>query len=403
MSNSIRRVLVYTHNSIGLGHIFRILAIITGIKRSRPDIDFLVISGTSVPGVLLRHEIEVIKLPSVRKEMTGGGNSFTPRFLHGTDLKDILEYRKQAIANAFDFFKPDVLMVEHYLTGLAGEVMPLLDRKRACRGTPADFALAGISRGIMGGAPGSEGYPFASADYAPLYDFIYVFDDKATIDVNRECFGGDPLMEPRIRYVGRITDRGYDEIPDPPETRSRLRLSKEPIILMNLCRHGNIEALARHLVTAFHHTGLMSRFQVLMVLDPYLERTVLEGLQKDPLFEKVRFLPFFYALADLIRASELVICRGGYNIINELLLTDAKALVIPEHHPSGEQERRARLIPRNNITVMAEGDILASPPDHILSDLLGRETVPLHFRFDKYAIGNTIITELESWRGRGKA
>jgi predicted glycosyltransferase len=92
-----------------------------------------------------------------------------------------------------------------------------------------------------------------------------------------------------------------------------------------------------------------------------------------------------------------VICRAGYNTINELLLTDAKALVIPEHHPSGEQERRARLIPRDNIAVMAEEDLLSSPADHILSDLLGRETVPLLFRFDKYAIGSTIITELESW------
>ena len=42
MSGNIKRVLVYTHNSIGLGHAFRTLAVITGMRKWRPDIDFLI-------------------------------------------------------------------------------------------------------------------------------------------------------------------------------------------------------------------------------------------------------------------------------------------------------------------------------------------------------------------------
>lgn len=167
---------------------------------------------------------------------------------------------------------------------------------------------------------------------------------------------------------------------------------------MNLSRNGNIGDLSRCIMSAIHRTGLSMQFQIIMVIDPYLERGVLEGLQNDPLFENVRFLPFFYPLADLIHASALVICRAGYNIINEILLTDAKALIIPEHHFSGEQERRAGLIPQDNVAVMAEEDVLASPPDHILLDLLNRETTPLHLTFDKYQIGKNIIIDLENWK-----
>jgi predicted glycosyltransferase len=401
LSNRIHRILVYSHNSIGLGHTFRVLAIITGIKKWRPDIDFLVVSGTSVPHILLRQGIEVIKLPGLKKLMTGESNCLVPRYLHETNLDGILEYRRKTVADVFDFFKPDVLMIEHYLAGLSGEVNSLLARKKACVGTLDEFPLVNLSRGIMGGVAGVQGggYVLPMADSLSLYDFIYIFDDRTNVDVNREFLGNDPLIESRIRYMGRITGKHFNELPDPREVLKRFRLSEEPIILMNLSRHGNIGALSRGLMSAFHRTGLNRLFQIIMVIDPYLEQGVFEDLQKDPLFENVRFLPFFYPLVDIIHVSKLVICRAGYNIINEILLTDAKALIIPEHHPGGEQERRTGLIPRNNVVVMAEEDILTSLLDHILLELLNREKVPLHFRFDKYQIGKDMIADLENWSG----
>jgi predicted glycosyltransferase len=402
LSNRIRRILIYSHNSIGHGHTFRILAIITGIKKWRSDIDFLVVSGTSVPHVLLKEGIEVIKLPSIKKMITEKDDSLAPRYLHETGLEDILEYRRRAVANVFDFFKPDALMIEHHLAGLSGEITPLLDRKKTCQGAPDEFPLVNLSRGIMAGAAGAHGsgYRIPMADSLSLYDFIYIFDDRTSVDVNREFLGNDPLIESKIKYMGRITGKHFDELPDPKEVLRRFRLSCEPIILMNLSRHGNIGALSRHLISAMHHTGLSKYFQIIMVIDPYLEHGVFEGLQKDLLFENVKFLPFFYPLADLIHASKLVICRAGYNIINEILLTDATALIIPEHHSSGEQERRAGLMPKDNVVVMSEEDVLASSPDHILLGLLNRDTTPLHFRFDKYQIGKDIITDLENWKRR---
>ncbi len=66
---NIKRILVYTHNSIGLGHAFRTLAAITGIKKWRPDIDFLVISGTSIQQIFFKEGIEVIKLPSIKLDI----------------------------------------------------------------------------------------------------------------------------------------------------------------------------------------------------------------------------------------------------------------------------------------------------------------------------------------------
>jgi len=51
--------------------------------------------------------------------------------------------------------------------------------------------------------------------------------------------------------------------------------------------------------------------------------------------------------------------------------------------------------------VLTEETVLASPPAHVLCDLIDRKKTALHLNFDKYAIGKTIIDDLEKWRTRG--
>ncbi len=79
-----------------------------------------------------------------------------------------------------------------------------------------------------------------------------------------------------------------------------------------------------------------------MVMDPYLANGDADALCKYPLSKNVRFLPFVPDLVDLVHHSDLLICRAGYNTVNEILLTGAKAIIIPESHGGGEQELRAK-------------------------------------------------------------
>ena len=129
MNGLIKRVLVYTHNSIGLGHAFRTLAVVTGIRKSRPDIDFLVISSTSIPQIFFDEGIEVVKLPSVKLDIDREDSPMLPRYLSCFDLETIFDFRQRLIMETFDFFKPDVLIIEHNMTGQMSELIPLLMNK----------------------------------------------------------------------------------------------------------------------------------------------------------------------------------------------------------------------------------------------------------------------------------
>ena len=123
MPDNIKRILVYTHNSIGLGHAFRTLAVITSIKRWRPDINFLVITSTSIPQIFFEEGIEVVKLPSVKLDIDRLNDPMIPRYLTDFDVESIFEFRQRIILETFDFFKPDVLADERSHT-FAHEKIP---------------------------------------------------------------------------------------------------------------------------------------------------------------------------------------------------------------------------------------------------------------------------------------
>ncbi len=403
---NIKRILVYTHNSIGLGHAFRTLAAITGIKKWRPDIDFLVISGTSIQQIFFKEGIEVIKLPSIKLDIDHQDSPMHSRYLSGFDLETIFDFRQSIIMKTFDFFQPDALIIEHNMTGQMSELIPLLMKKWMRKGGPVDFALAHISRGIMKWIPllqipyQNPRHRSESINIGELYDFMYVLEDREVIDINKEFLGNDPDLEKKIRYLGKITNKVYGELPSREETFERFGLMDRKIILISLGRNNKVGALAKSLLEALEKTGLRASHQIVIVVDPYLDPELNRSIKDHPLSKWVRFTSFLPDLVDLIHHSELVISRAGYNIVNEILLTGTKAILVPESHGGGEQEKRARSIQADNIRVLIEADVLRNSPGEAILDFLNEPMRHISHKFDKYAIGKSIIDDLEDWKAR---
>ncbi len=400
---AIKRILFYTHNSIGLGHAVRTLAVITGMRKINPDLEFLVLSVTSVPQLFSREGIEIVKLPSTKLEFNQKGRSLKPRYLKSIPLEQVFDFRQAIITEAFRFFEPHVLMIEHNMTGQMNELVPLQLKKYIRRGGKLDFAMCYVCRGIMSRGPllripyqnprhGSE-----SVNIGQLYDLIYVLEDKDIIDVNSEFLGNDPDLDPKIRYLGKITSKALSEIAPRREVLTRMDLPDKPIILMTLGRHGEILQIVDRILNTIDKGNLWSAYQVLLVLDPYLEKERATELRKKVEGRGGKVLPFTPDLLDLVNASEMTICRAGYNTVNEVLLTDTKALIIAEDHAGGEQEFRITSLPENNIEVLNPTEADQSRLDELIPSLLKRKAVALGYDFDKYAIGRAMVSDLEKW------
>ncbi|MFC1834552.1 glycosyltransferase family protein [Thermodesulfobacteriota bacterium] len=404
MGARIKRILVYTHNSIGLGHAFRTLALITGMKKWRPDIDFLIISSTSVPQIFFNEGIEVVKLPSVKLDIDSKAHRLRSRYLHDVELEDIFDFRQRVILETFDFFKPDVLIIEHNMTGQMSECIPLLMKKWMRQGGPVEFALVHVCRGIMRWVPlltipyENPRHRSESINIGSLYDFMYVLEDREVIDINKAFLGNDPELEKKIRYLGKITNRTYGELAARQETLRRFGLPDKKIVLVSLGRNEQVLGLSKKLLEYFDNEPFRRDHRVVFVVDPYLDKRTAGTLRGFASDEAAIFLNFSPDLVDLINHSELVVSRAGYNTVNEILLTGTKAVLIPESHGSGEQEQRVKCIPNENIIAVTEKDLLSGEAQEAILDLLDSPAPRVSYKFDKYAVGKYILEELDMWK-----
>lgn len=402
--DSIKRILVYTHNSIGVGHAFRTAAVISGIKKWRPDIDFLVISGTSVPQVFFKEDIEVIKLPSVKMDIDHKQNSLHSRYLTGFDLEAVFDFRQRLIMASFDFLQPDALIIEHNMTGQMSELIPLLMKKWMRKGGPVDFVLAHICRGIMKWIPllripyQNPRHRSESINIGGLYDFMYVLEDREVIDINKSFLGDDPELENKIQYLGKITNRTYDELPSRNETLKRFGMPDKKLVVVSLGRNQKVFNLSIRLAEIFDKFINHETYEVVMALDTYLDRSSVEALRSHESCNRIRFIDFLPDLVDLFNHSEIVISRAGYNTVNEILLTGTKAIIVPESHGGGEQELRAHSVKAENILVMNEDNILMQDPTEKMIDFIRNASRATPIKFDKYSIGYKIIQDLENWK-----
>jgi predicted glycosyltransferase len=404
MKENIKRILVYSHNSIGLGHAFRTLAVITGIRKWRPDIDFLVVSGTSIPQIFFREGIEVIKLPSIKLDIDCVDNRMCSRYLSGFELENIFDFRQRIIMASFDFFQPDALIIEHNMTGQMSELIPLLMKKWMRKGGPVDFALVHICRGIMRWVPllhipyENPRHRSESINIGALYDFMYVLEDREVIDINQAFFGDDPELEKKIAYLGKVTNRVYEELPERGRVLTHFGLPDKKIILISLGRNHHVGKISLRLLDIFQSNGVMNDHQIVMVMDPYLNAEAEHELRTHPMSEGVRLMPFVPDLVDLMNHSELVISRAGYNIVNEILLTGVKAVLIPESHGGGEQELRVKGLQGENTMTVLEEDVFGNEAQKGILNLLKTPMQRLSTKFDKFSIGKTIVEDLEAWK-----
>ena len=396
MDHTLRRILVYTHNSIGLGHAVRTMAVIDGLRAALPGADFLAISGTSAPQIFLSEGIEIVKLPGIRRDLEAPGTPYRSRLLRTLDLREVSAWRERLIRDCLEGFGPDAVLVEHSLAGLMDEALPIL----AARYAGAPFVLAHLSRGIyrqepclLAPAADCPGLP-PGLHLSRLYDRFYVMEERAVVDVNREYYGGDPVVEDRILYLGRIAACNAGERTRQDEVMASLGLSGRPFFLVSLGRHGLVAELHRTIVGALRRVDAQAGRDILVAPDPYLRPDELAEVRALVREAGARVLPFVPRLAGLVAAADLVICRAGYNTINDILLSGVPALVIPERHPSREQERRAAGLAVGNLLVRDEDAVLAQPPDPWLHDLLGCGPGAVKFDFDRFRIGRAMAADL---------
>src|ERR1700681_2860525 len=135
-----KRILIYSHDSFGLGHLRRCRAIAHSLVDTNSSLSVLILSGSPIIGSFdFRSRVDFVRIPGVIKLRNG---EYVSLNLH-IDIEETLAMRSSIMRHTADIFDPDLFIVDKEPLGLHGEVRPTLDLLRQ-RGTPVVLGLRDI-------------------------------------------------------------------------------------------------------------------------------------------------------------------------------------------------------------------------------------------------------------------
>ncbi len=121
------RILIYSHDSFGLGHLRRCRAIAHSLVAHYKGVSVLILSGSPIIGSFdFRARVDFVRIPGVTKLKDG---EYTSLGLH-IDLEQTMSMRESIIYHTAASFKPDIFLVDKEPTGLRGEVVSTLEMLR---------------------------------------------------------------------------------------------------------------------------------------------------------------------------------------------------------------------------------------------------------------------------------
>lgn len=340
------RVLLYSHDTFGLGHLRRCRAIANALVEAYGGLQVLIISGAPIAGAFdYRARVDFVKVPSVIKLRNGEYNSLAEH----VDLSDTLKMRRSIIMETARSFAPDVFIVDKEPMGLHGEVEETLAMLKSM-GTRLVLGL----REVMD-SPALLAAEWERKKVIPriaqYFDDIWVYGPRGFYDPLEGIVVPQPIRE-RMRFVGFLKRRSYDH--------QRIG-SQEPYVLVTPGGGGDGAEMIRDVMQAYRHAPDLP-YRAVIVLGPYMpaeERQEFHRFAASiPRIEVIDFSP---RMEDLMSDAEAVICMSGYNTWCEVLSFDKPALIVPRTEPREEQLIRARRASALNAATMLLPDEARDP------------------------------------------
>src|SRR5262245_12568098 len=235
------RVLIYSHDTFGLGHLRRCRAIAHALVEHNKDLSVLILAGSPIIGSFdFRARVDFIRIPGVIKLRNGDYTSLSLLI----DIEETLAMRESIVHHTADIFDPDILIVDKEPLGLRGEVKNTL-RMLKDRGVPLILGLRDVMDEASLLAPEWERKNVVPA-LRDLYDDIWVYglpqicEPLAGIDLPRS-------VRQKMSYTGYLPR----SLPTRPAAPTPLLKIDEPFILVTTGGGGDGQAIIDWVVRAY--------------------------------------------------------------------------------------------------------------------------------------------------------
>ncbi|MEK7327725.1 MAG: glycosyltransferase [Chloroflexota bacterium] len=363
MNRSKPRILLYSHDTYGLGHLRRTLAIAGQLARDLPKAHQLLLTGSMVAGAFgLPPRLDMVKLPALSKRSSG---KYTARALP-LSLSDTIAWRKQMILQAVTAFKPDLVLVDKSPAGVQGELLPTLRYLKTW--SPETRLILGM-RDIED-EPEATRAEWAASDVPHLHDEVY---DHILYYGQRSIFDPGPMYEMSPRATAKLVECGYlgrDEIEAArPESivRRELGIDDQPLVVVTVGGGGDGHDVIKTYLDMLAGWPGGAPFYSLIVTGPLMAQGKRRLLRQAVQTNHLTLLDFTPDLFSYAAAADLVVGMAGYNTVCETLSLGKRAVFVPRVRPRGEQRLRAERLAARGLARMILPDDLS--PDRLMAEV----------------------------------
>ncbi len=349
------RILIYSHDSFGLGHLRRCRSIAHSLVARYKGLSVLILSGSPIIGSFdFKARVDFVRIPGVIKHRDG---EYTSLGLH-IDLEQTLQMRETIIYHTAISFKPNIFLVDKEPTGLQGEVRSTLEmlKQQGC------INVLGL-RDVMDEI-GQLKLEWARKKVPPVLDSLY--HDIWVYGLEEMGSPIDGLDLPattldKVAYTGYL-DR---EIPSGRNWVAPLDLN-EPFILITAGGGGDGVEMIDLVIQAYESAADLP-YRGIIVTGPFMPpNDQQEFHDRCDALTNVEIMTFDSHIELLMEKAIAIVAMGGYNTFCEILTLDKPALIVPRSVPRQEQLIRAERALKLGLVSMLdparEGDV-----EHMIS------------------------------------
>lgn len=340
--DKMKRLLVYSHDTYGLGNIRRMLSICTYLIENFQDLSILVISSSPMIHALqVPNRLDYLKLPCLTRSREEG---YAVKYL-GTDIEETIKLRARLIRSAVESFKPELFLVDKKPFGINNELEDTLNHIKSHL---PETRIVLLLRDILD-RPEATIKTWEKQRYFKIIEHFY---DRVLIVGTPEVF--NMIQEYRFPEAAaeKVRFCGYIERERGRKTRETLRkelgLRDEPLVLVT---PGGGQDGYRLLETYIASLPLIPRgVKSLVISGPEMPEHQKHDLSEAMLrHENLKVLEFTDDMMGYMNAADVVVSMGGYNTVCEILTLKKRAIVVPRVKPVEEQAIRAERMARLNL------------------------------------------------------
>lgn len=327
------KILLYSHDTFGLGNIQRTLLLTGALKHEYPSAAILIVTGSPViHDFRIPEGVDYIKLPCVDRL---GPDQYQPRFLSSLRA-EVAHVRRAVLKETVLGFAPNLMIVDKRAGGIDGELIETLDAlSHRAHGTKVVLGVRDILDEPRRTRASLERGKFTML-VERYYDEVWIYGDPAVFDAVA-AYGFSEAVARKSVFCG------YLRRPFPPIANSRR--DGPPRILVTTGGGGDGSELIEAYLLGLSRLTQGRALQTTIVFGPQMpagRRSAI--LERFGALADVTFIDFESDLVQRYASADVVVAMAGYGTICDLLSLGRKAVLVPRAHPVQEQLLRARLL-----------------------------------------------------------